>query len=105
MESKTLAVIVIVIIVGAGAGYVVMFNPFGPQTNPYDVAVVFATGGLGDKSFNDGVMTGLEKAKTDFGINFTYAEPTAVSDYDVLQMHELTVRGYQKVLKLMNIST
>jgi len=84
MESKTLAVIVIVIIVGAGAGYIVMFNPFGPQTNPYDVAVVFATGGLGDKSFNDGVMTGLEKAKTDFGINFTYAEPTAVSDYEVM---------------------
>ncbi|TFH08947.1 MAG: BMP family ABC transporter substrate-binding protein [Candidatus Thorarchaeota archaeon] len=83
MTSKgTMAVIVIIIIGVASAGaYVVMFNPFGPQTNPYNVAVVFATGGLGDKSFNDGVMTGLNKAKTDFNINFTWAEPTAVSDY------------------------
>ncbi|MHA1864708.1 MAG: BMP family lipoprotein, partial [Candidatus Thorarchaeota archaeon] len=36
------------------------------------------------KSFNDGVMTGLEKAETDFDISFTYAEPTAVSDYEVM---------------------
>jgi len=86
MASKgTMAIIVILIIGVASAGaYVIIFNPFGPQTNPYDVAVVFATGGLGDKSFNDGVMTGLEKAETDFDISFTYAEPTAVSDYEVM---------------------
>jgi basic membrane protein A len=84
MASKgTMAVVVIVIIaVAAGGAYVIMFNPFGPQTNPYDVAVVFATGGLGDKSFNDGVYDGLEDAATDFGITFTYAEPTAISDYE-----------------------
>ena len=84
MASKgTMAAIVIVIIaVAAGGAYVVLFNPFAAQPNPYDVAVVFATGGLGDKSFNDGVYTGLEKAQTDFGINFTYAEPTAIADYE-----------------------
>jgi basic membrane protein A len=84
MASKgTMAIIVILIIGIAGAGaYIIMFNPFGPQTNPYDVAVVFATGGLGDKSFNDGVMTGLEQAEDDFGITFAWAEPTAVSDYE-----------------------
>ena len=84
MASKgTMAAIVIVIIaVAAGGAYVIMFNPFGPTTNPYDVAVVFATGGLGDKSFNDGVYTGLEQAATDFDIAFTYAEPTAIADYE-----------------------
>ncbi len=84
MASKgTMAAIVIVIIAVAGVGaYVIMFNPFGPQTNPYDVAVVFATGGLGDKSFNDGVYNGLENAADDFGITFTYAEPTAIADYE-----------------------
>ncbi|TFG27848.1 BMP family ABC transporter substrate-binding protein [Candidatus Thorarchaeota archaeon] len=86
MASKgTMAVIVILIIGVASAGaYIIMFNPFGPQTNPYDVAVVFATGGLGDKSFNDGVMTGMNEAKTDFAEvrDFTWAEPTAVSDYE-----------------------
>jgi len=87
MASKgTMAVIVIVIIGIASAGaYIIMFNPFGPQTNPYNVAVVFATGGLGDKSFNDAAYTGLQKAKTDFAnisFDFTYAEPTAISDYE-----------------------
>ncbi|TFG33582.1 BMP family ABC transporter substrate-binding protein [Candidatus Thorarchaeota archaeon] len=84
MVSKgTLAAIVIVIIVIGGAGaYVIMFNPFGPQTNPHDVAVVFATGGLGDKSFNDGCKQGLDDAKAEFGISYTFAEPTAISDYE-----------------------
>ncbi|MFW9813166.1 MAG: BMP family protein [Candidatus Thorarchaeota archaeon] len=84
MVSKgTMAAIVVVIIIIGGAGaYIIMFNPFGPQPNPYDVAVVFATGGLGDKSFNDGVMRGMENAADDLGITFTWAEPTAISDYE-----------------------
>lgn len=84
MASKgMMAAIVIVIIVIAGAGvYIVMFDPFGPQTNPYDVAIVFATGGLGDKSFNDGCLKGAEDARTEFGFLFTYAEPTAITDYE-----------------------
>ncbi len=84
MVSKgTLAAIVIVIIAIGGVGaYIIVFNPFGPQPNPYDVAVVFATGGLGDKSFNDGVKTGMDQAKTDFNIDYIYAEPTAIADYE-----------------------
>jgi basic membrane protein A len=84
MVSKgTLAAIVIVIIAIGGVGaYIIVFNPFAPQPNPYDVAVVFATGGLGDKSFNDGCKVGLDKAATDFGITYTYVEPTAISDYE-----------------------
>lgn len=84
MVSKgTMAAIVIVIIAIGGAGaYIIMFNPFGPQTNPYDVAIVFATGGLGDKSFNDGCKKGADDAAAEFGIAYTYAEPTAKSDYE-----------------------
>jgi basic membrane protein A len=84
MVSKgTMAAIVIVIIAIGGAGaYILVFNPFAAQPNPFDVAVVFATGGLGDKSFNDGVKTGMDKAVTDFDIAYTYAEPTAISDYE-----------------------
>jgi len=86
MVSKGIMAAVVIVIIGVSAAgaYVIMFDPFGPKTNPYDVAVVFATGGLGDKSFNDGVMTGLEAAAEDFNITFTYAEPTAVSDYEVM---------------------
>lgn len=84
MVSKgTMAAIVIVIIAIGGAGaYIIMFDPFGPKTNPYDVAIVFATGGLGDKSFNDGCKKGADDAVTEFGIAYTYAEPTAKSDYE-----------------------
>jgi basic membrane protein A len=84
MVSKgTMAAIVIVIIaIGAAGAYIIVFNPFAPPENPYDVAVVFATGGLGDKSFNDGVKEGLDDAVADFGIAYTYAEPTAIADYE-----------------------
>ncbi|MBY8997517.1 MAG: BMP family ABC transporter substrate-binding protein [Candidatus Thorarchaeota archaeon] len=51
--------------------------------NPYQVAIVFATGGLGDKSFNDGVYGGVLDAHFDHNINFTYVEPTQISDYEV----------------------
>lgn len=46
------------------------------------VAVVFATGGLGDKSFNDTCYEGVNKAQQDFGIEFDYVEPTAIAEYE-----------------------
>lgn len=59
-----------------------------PVPNPNQVAIVFATGGLGDKSFNDGVYEGATEAKTDYNISFTYSEPAAISDYESM------IRGY-----------
>jgi basic membrane protein A len=59
-----------------------------PVHNPKEIAIVFATGGLGDKSFNDGVKLGADKAHTDYNINFTFSEPAAISDYESL------IRGY-----------
>ncbi len=46
------------------------------------VAIVFATGGLGDKSFNDTCYEGVKKAEADFGIEFSYVEPTAIAEYE-----------------------
>jgi len=54
----------------------------GPVHNPYAVAIVFATGGLGDQSINDGVYSGAINARSDFSINFTYVEPVSVADYE-----------------------
>ncbi len=84
-SNKTLAIVVIVVIAIAGIGGIVILgggNPFLPPENPYDVAIVFATGGLGDKSFNDGAYAGAEQAKEDYGITFTYVEPTATTEYE-----------------------
>jgi basic membrane protein A len=46
------------------------------------VAIVFATGGLGDKSFNDTCYEGIKEAEEDFGIVFDYVEPTAIAEYE-----------------------
>lgn len=46
------------------------------------IAIVFATGGLGDKSFNDTCYEGVREAETDFGIKFDYVEPTAIAEYE-----------------------
>ena len=54
-----------------------------PQVeNPYEVAIVFVTGGLGDRGINDACYSGALKARFDYNINFTYVEPTSVSEYE-----------------------
>ncbi|MFX0123006.1 MAG: BMP family ABC transporter substrate-binding protein [Candidatus Hodarchaeota archaeon] len=47
---------------------------------PISVACVFATGGLGDKAFNDMTYAGLQKAQSDGLCTFVYEEPTTVPE-------------------------
>jgi len=51
----------------------------GQQTAQKDagkkVAIVYSTGGKGDKSFNDAAFRGLERAKKELGITFDEYEP------------------------------
>lgn len=84
-RNAILAIVVIAVIGVAGFGAYLLIQPVH---NPNEIAIVFATGGLGDKSFNDGVYKGALEAQTDWGINFTYSEPTAISDYESM------LRGY-----------
>ncbi|MEM2142979.1 MAG: BMP family ABC transporter substrate-binding protein [Candidatus Thorarchaeota archaeon] len=80
MERQTLAIVLVVVIVAAGVGLVVL----GPTLFPQEprVAIVFATGGLGDKSFNDAAYKGVMDFKRDYGWNFAYAEPTQIAEYE-----------------------
>lgn len=55
---------------------------------PIRIGLVLATGGLGDKSFNDIAYAGAMRAKTELNITFDYAQPTAITEYESLQ------RGY-----------
>ncbi len=84
MSRRTYAILfIVIIIIAAGAvGAWWFLVPKTPPANPDDVAIVFATGGLGDKSFNDGCYTGAVDAENDFGISFVYVEPTAISEYE-----------------------
>jgi len=84
-NKNVYAVVCIVIIaVGAigGAWMLGWLTPPGLPENPYDVAIVFATGGLGDKSFNDAAFQGAMDALDDYGTNFTYVEPTEITEYE-----------------------
>jgi basic membrane protein A len=101
-SNKTAAIVIIIILVAAGVGAVVFLGPMLFPSGPR-VAIVFATGGLGDKSFNDGCYTGAVKARTDFGWNFTYVEPTQISEYEGylrdFALHEGTP-GYDLIISV-----
>ncbi len=95
-----IAVVLVVVIAIAGLGiYFIAFNPFAPtdtttttttttttpttgNPNPFTAAIVFGTGGLGDKSFNDGCYKGALDAAAEFGIEFTFVEPAAIAEFE-----------------------
>jgi basic membrane protein A len=88
-QNKGLIAGILIVIIGIGAvgAYIIIYDPFAPPPdefveNPYDVAIVFATGGLGDKSFNDGCKQGADDAVTELSINYTYVEPTSITEYE-----------------------
>lgn len=51
-------------------------------TKPKKVGLILATGGLGDKSFNDISFAGCELGKEKLGVDFDYVEPTAIAEYE-----------------------
>lgn len=50
-------------------------------TKPIKIGLVLATGGLGDKSFNDIAYAGMMRAKTELNITFDYVQPAAIAEY------------------------
>jgi basic membrane protein A len=52
-------------------------------------AIIFATGGLGDKSFNDAAYRGMEDAIAKYGTNITvdYVEPTTIPEFATYQRY------------------
>ncbi|MBV0902278.1 BMP family lipoprotein [Haloarcula salina] len=49
------------------------------------VGMVYATGGLGDGSFNDQAQTGIIRAEEELGIAYAESQPEAVQDFSNLQ--------------------
>ena len=52
---------------------------------PAKVGLVMATGGLGDKSYNDISYAGVVQAEEELGIEFDYVEPKAIAEYEGFQ--------------------
>lgn len=65
-----------------------------------NVAVVFATGGLGDKSFNDAAYRGLKRAKKELGISFDYAEPSAIAEYETYLNRFASMGKYDLIISI-----
>jgi basic membrane protein A len=57
----------------------------GSGGSDVNIGVVYATGGLGDGSFNDQAQQGLKQAKNEFDINFDEAQPDEVSQFKNFQ--------------------
>jgi basic membrane protein A len=75
-------IVVVILIVAAVAVYLVTRPPAAPAAK---VGLILATGGLGDKSFNDISYAGVVRAKDELGINFSYVQPTAIAQYEGYQ--------------------
>ncbi len=102
------AIIVIgIVLIGTGLFLFVIELPSGPNGptttiptttqpvhNPYQVAIVFATGGLDDKGINDMCYSGASLARSNYDIQFTYVEPTSISDYESFLMGFARHSGY-----------
>jgi basic membrane protein A len=54
-------------------------------SKPPKVGLVLATGGLGDKSFNDISYAGCLRAQEELGVEFDYVETTAIAEYEGYQ--------------------
>jgi len=63
-------------------------------------AIVFATGGLGDQSFNDSAYEGMQRAQAELGIEFDYAEPSAVAEYERLLTLFAQSRRYDLIISI-----
>jgi basic membrane protein A and related proteins len=59
-------------------------------------AMVTDVGGLGDKSFNDLSWAGLEKAKTDLGVDVKVLESKQIADYES-NLTQLAGAGYSPI--------
>jgi len=75
-------IIVVVLVVAAIGVYYFTRPPAAPAPK---IGLVLATGGLGDKSFNDISYAGVQKAEEDLGIEFDYVQPTDIAQYEGYQ--------------------
>lgn len=95
-NGKPLFVLSVVMVIGMVMGSV----SSGLAADKPRIAIVFATGGLGDKSFNDSAYEGMLRAEKELGIEFDQAEPQAVAEYESLLMRFAQTRRYDLIISI-----
>ena len=69
----------------------------GGETSGIKAACVLGVGGLGDQGYNDRIYAGMERAKTELGIDFDYAEPKQVTDFEQI-LRDMSDSGEYEVI-------
>jgi len=92
--AAVVGVIVVIVIVAAVAVYFVT-RPAAPAA---EVGLILATGGLGDKSFNDISLAGVKRAKEELGIDFDYVQPIAIAEYEGYQRDFAKTGDYEIIV-------
>lgn len=64
------------------------------------VACIFGVGGLGDQAFNDLANEGLKRAEEELNIEYDYAEPTQVSDFELYLRDMASTGEYSVIISL-----
>jgi basic membrane protein A len=72
--------------------------PLMTSAREIKIGLILATGGLGDKSFNDVAYAGMMRAKAELNITFDYAQPAAIADYESMQRGYASDGGYTLIV-------
>lgn len=63
-------------------------------------ACIFGVGGLGDQSFNDLINDGLKRAESELGVEYDYAEPSQVSDFELFLRDMASTGDYSVIISV-----
>jgi len=96
ISTTVVAVIIIaILIVAAFAVFLATRPPAAPGAK---VGLIIATGGLGDKSFNDISYAGAIRAKEELGVQLDYVEPKAIAEYEGFQRDFAKTGQYEIII-------
>lgn len=95
--GRLIAVLIALNIALIGVGVVVVRAKPKPAGSGIRVGLVFDVGGKNDKSFNEAAYRGLERARSELGVQVEFIEPTEGADRESA-MRSLAARGVDLVI-------
>ncbi len=95
--GRLIAVLIAVNVALVGAGLIVARAKPKPAGVGIRVGLVFDVGGKNDKSFNEAAYRGLERARTELGVQVTFIEPSEGADRESA-MRSLAASGVDLVI-------
>lgn len=117
VSTSLVTIAVIALLIGAAVGYFIAPKGVSPEdyaalqqqvadleaqvetlTSPKKIGLILATGGLGDKSFNDISFAGVQRAQDELGIEFDKVEPTAIAEYEGFQRDFASSGEYELII-------